>query len=244
MPTVKEVYDFINSFADFQSQEDWDNSGMLVGDFDAEVKKIAVALDITNEAVEKAEKSGANLIVSHHPVIFSGQKSFIKGNVAYELAVNEMNAICCHTPLDMAQGGTNDTLARLLGFNVTTSENPILRYAEIDETTADDLAKHISSVLGTTIRYTDSKKPIKKIAICTGAGCSLIEEAGEIDAFITGDASHHNFLDALENGISVFAAGHYETENLVVPVVVELLKNEFSNVEVFDLEQKNPIKFA
>lgn len=243
MPTVREVYDFLNSFADFDMQENWDNSGMLVGDFDCEIKKIAVVLDITNDAVKKAKENGANLIVSHHPVIFSGQKSFTKGNIAYELAVNSVSAICCHTPLDIAKGGTNDTLAKLLGFDVTTGENPILRYAEIDETDAQSLARHISKSLNTTVRYTDGERKIKKIAICTGSGCSLIEEAGDIDAFITGDASHHNFLDALQNGISVFAAGHFETENPVVPVLVKKLKEKFSNTEVFAVEQENPIKF-
>lgn len=242
MPKVKEIFDFLNSIADFSLQEDWDNSGMLVGDFDAEVCKAAVVLDITGDAVKKAKQNGVNLIVSHHPVIFSPQKSFTKGNIAYELAVEGISAICCHTPLDIARGGTNDTLARLLGFDVTTGENPILRFAEIEPVDAQRLAQHIASTLKTTVRYSDAEKTIKKVAICTGAGCSLIEEAGEVDAFITGDASHHNILDALENGISVFAAGHYETENPVVPVIKNLLEEKFPSIETIIIEQENPVK--
>lgn len=244
MAKVKDFYEYLNnSIADFGTQEDWDNSGMLVGSLNDEVKKVAVALDITNETIEPAKQVGANLIISHHPVIFSGQKKFVDGNPAYELAKNSMNAICCHTPLDIADGGTNDTLADILGFDVFRKDDPILRYAEIEETTAEKLAKHIAEKLKANIRCADGKKPIKKIAICTGAGCSLIEQAGDIDAFITGDASYHNFLDCAQAGITLIAAGHFETENPVVPVLVEKLSKEFAEIEIFGLNQENPVRY-
>lgn len=243
MAKVKDFYDYLNTLADFSTQEDWDNSGMLVGNMNDEVKKVAVVLDITAEAIEQAKTIGANLIVSHHPVIFSAQKSFTEGNLAYELAKNSINAICCHTPLDMAVGGTNDALAELLGFDVYTGEDPILRFAEIEETTAEKLSKHIAEKLGTTVRCADAKNPIKKIAICTGAGSSLVSVAGDIDAFITGDASHHNFLDCVQDGITLIAAGHYETEILVVPVLVRKLSEQFKDTEIIDMKQENPVRY-
>lgn len=244
MASVKDFYEFLNSIAPFETQEDWDNSGMLVGDMNAEVKKAVVVLDITPEAITEAEKLGANLIISHHPVIFREMKSFIKGSVPFELAVSGINCVCCHTPLDIAHGGTNDTLAELLGFSAQVGENPILRFADISETTAEKLAKHIGDTLGTKIRYADAGKPISRIAICTGAGCSLIGEAGKIDAFITGDAGHHDFLDALHDGITLIAAGHYETEMPVVPVFQKKLSEKFTDIEIIDIKQQNPVNFC
>ena len=243
MITVKDIYDFLNSLADFSTQESWDNSGMLVGNMGDEVKKIAVALDITPDVIEQAKAVGANLIVSHHPVIFSGQKSFTKGNPAYELAVNSINAICCHTPLDMASGGTNDVVAQMLGFKAEVRENPILRYVQIEETAPNELAKLVAEKLNAKVRFASAGKPVKNIAICTGSGCSLIEEAENIDAFITGDASHHDFIDCVTQGITLIAAGHFETEIPVVPVLAQKLKEKFTDIETVDLKQKNPIEY-
>lgn len=243
MAKVKDFYGYLNSIAPFETQEDWDNSGMLVGDMNAEVKKAAVVLDITHEEIKKAKAIGADLIISHHPVIFNPIKSVTKGSVPYELVTSSINALCCHTPLDIADGGTNDSLAELLGINVTRADDPILRLGTVEPTTAQELAGKIANTLNTKVRYADAGKTIKKIAICTGAGCSLIEAAGEIDAFITGDASHHNFLDCVQAGITLIAAGHYETEIIVVPVLVKKLQAQFPDIEIIDIKQENPIKF-
>lgn len=243
MAKVKDFYGYLNSIAPFETQEDWDNSGMLVGDMDAEVKKVAVVLDITHEEINKAKAIGADLIISHHPVIFNPIKSVTRGSVPYELVASSINALCCHTPLDIADGGTNDSLAELLGIEVTRTEDPILRLGTVEPTTAENLAGKIAKTLNTKVRYADAGRKIEKIAICTGAGCSLIEAAGEIDAFITGDASHHNFLDCIQAGITLIAAGHYETEIVVVPVLVKKLQAQFPDIEIIDIKQENPIKF-
>lgn len=243
MAKVKDFYCYLNSIAPFETQEDWDNSGMLVGDMDAEVKKVAVVLDITHEEIKKAKAIGADLIISHHPVIFNPIKSVTRGSVPYELVASSINALCCHTPLDIADGGTNDSLAKLLGIEVTRTEDPILRLGTVEPTTAENLAGKIAKTLNTKVRYADAGRKIEKIAICTGAGCSLIEAAGEIDAFITGDASHHNFLDCIQAGITLIAAGHYETEIVVVPVLVKKLQTQFPDIEIIDIKQENPIKF-
>lgn len=243
MAKVKDFYGYLNSIAPFETQEDWDNSGMLVGDMDAEVKKVAVVLDITHEEIKKAKAIGADLIISHHPVIFNPIKSVTKGSVPYELVASSINALCCHTPLDIADGGTNDSLAKLLGIEVTRTEDPILRLGTVEPTTVENLAGKIAKTLNTKVRYADAGRKIEKIAICTGAGCSLIEAAGEIDAFITGDASHHNFLDCIQAGITLIAAGHYETEIVVVPVLVKKLHAQFPDIEIIDIKQENPIKF-
>lgn len=244
MVSVKDIFDYLNSLAPVETQEEWDNSGMLVGDMNAEVRKAVVVLDIDSFAVEEAKRLGANLIISHHPVIFSAMKRFVKGSIPFELASNSINAICMHTPLDIADGGTNDSLAALLGFNPYKGENPILRLADIEETTADKLAAHVAKVLGTKVRFADAGKPIRKVGICTGGGASLMYEAGEIDAFITGDAKHNDFLDAVSNSVTLIAAGHFETEIPVVPVIAKKLQEQFKNIKIIDIRQENPVRFT
>lgn len=244
MISVRDIYYYLNTISPVETQEEWDNSGMLVGDMNAEVKRVAVVLDIDEKAVETAKEIGADLIVSHHPVIFSAMKKLVKGSVPFELASNSISAICMHTPLDIADGGTNDTLAELLGFKAYKGENPILRYADIEETTAEHLASHIAKKLGTKVRFADAGKTIRKVSICTGGGASLMYEAGGIDAFITGDAKHNDFLDAISNGITLISAGHFETEFPVVPVLTKKLQEQFGDIEIIDIRQENPVKFT
>ena len=136
MICVKDIYDFLNEIAPFDRQESWDNSGLLVGDSAQQVETLAVALDITPEAVHWAEKEGAQLFVSHHPVIFHAQKQFLAQEPAYLLARAGMSAVCAHTCLDVAQGGVNDVLAEKLGLSavkpVPSGEGaPLLRIGTV-----------------------------------------------------------------------------------------------------------------
>lgn len=248
-PTVKDIYNFIDSFAPFKAQCDWDNSGMIVGESLKPVSKIAVVLDITPEAVIQAAEMKADLIVSHHPVIFRATKSFTDNDPAFLLAKHGIAAICAHTSLDIAKGGVNDVLAETLGFEnakqlTEDGESAIVRIAEIDETTGADLAKLCAKKLAAGVRIADSGKTIKRVALCGGAGADFINEvsAAGCDAYITGDVSHHEFLDAKAMGLTLIAAGHFETENPVVAVVAEILKNEFE-VQVEIIAQSSPVEY-
>lgn len=248
-PKVKDVYNFIDSIAPFEMQCEWDNSGLLVGDPECSVKKIGVVLDLTNEAIEKAKNIGADLIVSHHPVIFKPCRNFLSGNPAFELAKRGISAICAHTSLDCAKGGVNDALANALDFKNAIpfsddGETSMLRVAEIPETSGEELAKCVAKKLSTGVRLADSGKTIRKVALCGGAGGDFIKEVAALgcNAFITGDASHHVFLDSLDLGLTLIAAGHFETENPVVEVIANKLKEKF-DCEVEIIEQSSPIKY-
>ncbi len=249
-PAVKNIYDFIDGIAPFCKQCEWDNSGLIVGDADKTVRKIGVVLDITSEAVLKAKDLGVDLIVSHHPVIFRATKSFLADDPAYLLASNGISAICAHTSLDCAKGGVNDVLAKVLGFENAypisdEGEAAILRVAETSAPISGEaLAKKAAEKLNTGIRLADSGKQITKIAFCGGAGGDFIKEAvaAGCDAYITGDASHHEFLEALGCSLTLIAAGHFETENPVVPDLAERIKGEF-NVEVIIIPQDSPVKY-
>lgn len=247
-PTVKDIYDFIDKTAPFANQCEWDNSGMLVGESNKEVGKIAFVLDITPEAVTKAAEIGADLIVSHHPVIFRAAKNFTDNNPAFLLAKNGISAICAHTSLDCAAGGVNDVLASVLGLKnalplTENGETAMIRAAEF-ETDADTLAKLVCDKLATGVRLADSGRPIKKVAVCGGAGGDFIGAVADsgCDAYVTGDVSHHEFLDALALGLTVIAAGHFETENPVMAVLADEIKRDFA-VETEIIPQTSPVKY-
>ncbi len=248
-PTVKDIYDYIDGIAPFAAQCEWDNSGLIVGDKNKSVKKIGVVLDITKDAVLSAKELGCDLIISHHPVIFRATKNFLADNAAFLLASNGISAICAHTSLDIAKGGVNDALASALGFENAfplsdEGEESMIRVAEISPVSGEELAKTVAEKLNTGIRLADSKKIISKVAVCGGAGGDFIGEVAEsgCDAYITGDISHHEFLDALDLGLTLIAAGHFETENPVVASLAKKLEKEF-DVEIAVIPQKSPVKY-
>lgn len=248
-PTVKNIYDFIDSIAPFEKQCEWDNSGLLIGNPCREISKIGVVLDITADAVKYAAKRGIELIVSHHPVIFRPVKSFLEGDVSYMLAANGISAICAHTSLDCANGGVNDVLAETLGFKnpiplAESGETAMIRKVIIDETEADALAMLVADRLSTGVQLADCGKTIDTVALCGGAGGDFIHAVAEsgCDAYITGEAKHHEFLVAYELGVTLIAAGHFETENPVVAVLANRIKENF-DCEVEIIPQKSPVEY-
>ena len=114
---TKEIMELLEAFAPTGLACEYDNVGLLAGDFQAQVHTCAVALDLTEDTVSYAQERGADLVISHHPVIFHPIKHVREGNVVYRLVRNGINAICAHTNLDLAWGGTNDVLCEMLGLS-------------------------------------------------------------------------------------------------------------------------------
>lgn len=252
MVTVKDISDYIDSFAPYESKCQWDNCGVLVGDVNKEVKKVGFSLDLTPETLKCACDEKADMIITHHPVIFKAQKSFLKGNMAFEAASKGITVLSAHTCFDCAEGGVNDVLCELLGIKnqvgVPCEECtvPMVRIGDIDSQSSVEFAEKVSRVLGTVCRVVDGNNIIKKAAVCGGAGADFIAEAVKTgaDAYITGDMSHHEFLEAKDMGITVIAAGHFETENPAVAALMKRIKDRFTDIDTVLLNQSNPVKYV
>ncbi len=244
--TVKSIYDYLDSFAPFSTQAEWDNSGLTVGSFEKEVSKIFIALDVTRKTIDEAKKWGADLVITHHPMIFAPISQVTDNMTVYNAVISGMSFIASHTCLDKAVGGVNTCLADAVGIkNVTDTEEEFLKIGEIEKNSAVEFAKCLKASLGGSVSYTDSGKAITKVALCSGSGGDLVEIAKNLgaDALLTGEAKHHEFLLSEDIGVSLFAAGHYETENVVCEKLKEVLSKEFSNqVEIKITDSKNPVK--
>ncbi len=250
MRTVRDFYDFLDEIAPFSSQQCWDNSGLLVGSFEKEVERVAVVLDLNKETLDQAISLEADLIITHHPVIFKAQKTFLSDSLSYRLAENSISLIATHTPLDAANGGVNDVLCDLLELtkvevlSLSECEN-LLRVGFTDRTTPEEFAHFVSRQLSAEVRFCDGEKEIETVAVCGGAGADFAKEIAElgIDAFVTGDAKYHEFLDAKEEGLTLIAAGHFETENPAMAILASRLRGKFSETDIIVLSETNPIKY-
>ncbi len=250
MSTVKDVFDFLNGLYPVSMKMDFDNVGHLAGDSRDVVKKIIVSLDVTGEVISEAEKEGANLIISHHPLFFS-LKSVTDldpvGRNVCRLIRSGISAICMHTNLDAAEGGVNDALAKAAGIKEPellcvegTDEKGkpycIGRMGELEkEMPMAEYLVMIKKALGTAgLRYYDSGRPVKRVGVVGGSGMSQIQYALDsgCDTFLTADIKYNGFLDAREFGYNVIDADHFCTENLIVPVLAEKLRERFEDIEV------------
>ncbi|MGN1114455.1 MAG: Nif3-like dinuclear metal center hexameric protein [Oscillospiraceae bacterium] len=238
--TVKDIYDKVNAIAPFCCQESYDNSGLIVGEMDKKVSKILLALDITKETAQEAADKQYDLVISHHPVIFNGLKALSPQNPAVILARNNISAIAMHTNFDFAKGGMNDILCQKLGLipnEPITIENGLnIGYVCIsEEISPKAMAEKIKNTLGNkVVRYNDCGKMLRKIGVCSGSGGSLLKDciANNLDALITGDVKHDIFIDAHNQGLCVFDAGHFYTENIFYDYITAQLKELSEDIEI------------
>ena len=229
---VRDIYDWLDRLTPFDTQLEIDNSGLQTGDLSQRVTRAMVCLDVTPETVSQAAAAGCELLVAHHPVLFNARKMILCGDPAWQLARHNISCIASHTPLDICTGGVNDVLARLLNLGETTQLDKLIRLITLPKPlTAKELAQAVASRLQAQVRYNDAGKVIKTVAVCGGAGCHFMEDVyGQADAFLTGDAGHHDFLDAAQHGLALVAAGHFETEHPMIPVLTDMLRADFPTV--------------
>lgn len=240
MTRVSDIYDNLCRLAPVETQFDFDNAGFLIGRADKTVEKAILSLDITDEVIDEAEELGAQLIVSHHPVIFTSLSSLTdtgSGRKALKMAEKGIAAICMHTNLDIAKGGVNDVLLALMGAKELDilDEDGCGRVGELEkEIPLKDFLVCCKAALNAKgLRYYDSGRPVKKLAVMGGSGSSAIEIAFKkgCDTYLTADINYHKFQQAQELGINLIDGDHFYTENPIIPVLADRLSKAFPQVE-------------
>ena len=243
MTIVRDVERFLYDWAPAGLAAEWDNVGLLVGDPEREVRRILTTLDITEAVVEEAIGAGVDLIVSHHPVMNCAwhpvqtlRTDDRQGRILTKLVENRISAICMHTNLDAAEGGVNDVLAKKLGLLNTEylNEEKIGRVGTLKcELPLVEFTRFVVKSLGCNgLRYTDCGKPVHRVAVGGGACGDYIAQAVALgcDTFVTSDLRYHDFLDTKE--LNLIDAGHFPTEQVIVPELCRRLQAAFSAVSV------------
>ena len=250
---AREVADIIEQFAPLEQAASWDNSGFCIGRPDAEVRGILVGFDCTPALVREAVARGANMIVTHHPLIFHGIKKISEdtflGEVISLAVKNDIVVYAAHTNADKAGGGVNDLMADRLGLRdrqvlsedgfglVGTLETPM---------PAADFIAFVKKQF--SLKCLRASRPIptavRKVALCSGSGGSMLAEAtaSGADAYICGDLTYHQFF--AEKGIMLLDIGHFESEIDIVDKLISVLEEKISTFAVLRTkEDYNPIHY-
>lgn len=256
MYQVEDLVKAMEKLAPKSLAESWDNSGLNLGALDSQVYKVLVTLTITSELVERAVDEKVNLIIAHHPLIFSGLKSIrtdqYHGQLIAKLLSNNIAVYVSHTNLDRAPRGLNYWLANLLDLQDQSVLDPdpsdrtvgLGRIGKINPTKLEKIGSQLEELLETKVRMVgDPSQFCQRIAVCGGSGGSMIALAAakKADLLITGDVKYHDALDAQEKGLSVIDAGHFNTEKIMIPKISKYLEAEFPEIEILKgFEGDNP----
>ena len=251
MRTVKEIYDALFAQAPSYMKYDWDNVGLLCGRWEMPVNKVMVALDPMMDVLEEAKELGAELIVTHHPLIFQPIQAVnndtLTGRCLLYLIENGMAAINLHTNLDCAPSGVNDILAEKIGLQNISVIDPngkdeqgreygLLRMGTVEPTELADFAAKTAKVLDCNgVRFADAGKTVHRVAVGGGSCGSELDtviKAG-CDTFVTADLKYNHFEEAKYHGVNLVDAGHFATENPVCERLVDILRTAFSDLEIF-----------
>lgn len=244
--TVKDIMDCIERLAPQDLAQDYDNIGLLIGDSKRRVNKIIVGLEVTNSLIDEAINKACDMIVVHHPLIFSPLNRIVEQDpIAHKvirLIKADINVYVAHTNLDMAQHGLNDYLCEVLdikpNIEIGFEQNRLLRICDVKQQAFKQLVWHVKERLNLdTIRYVGHlDKQIKRIGLCSGSGMSFFDMAIEqgADAYITGDLKYHDAVKAMELEVPVIDAGHYGTEIICRQLFENILKENFQeDIQIF-----------
>lgn len=243
MVTVADILEFVETLAPRSMKMDWDNVGLLCGSRRTPVTKVLIALDPFEGVCAEAESWGAQLIVTHHPIIFQPLKSVTDetsiGRSIQRLCRSGISAVNAHTNLDCAPGGVNDILAEKLGLTNVEVIQPegehLLRMGLVEEQPLECFLATVKESLGCAgIRYVDGGKPVRKVAVGGGACAGEMMDAyfAGCDTFVTSDIKYNQFWDAYDLGMNLIDAGHFPTENPATAYLAEKIAAAFPEVEV------------
>ncbi len=254
MLKVKDIIEKIESLAPPELAEPWDNVGLMLGDTEQRVTTVFVCLDVTSDNVQQAVDCGADLVLSHHPLIFSPLKRIVEqdisGNIIRNLIRRDISVYSAHTNLDHASGGMNDILAKRLDLTdirrfreeecLDGSGAPLQGIGRVGRLASpmemSDFSALVRDSLGCkALRAVGAPEDvIKTVAVCSGAGGDGIYAAyhAGADVFVTSDIRHHEAQLAFELGLNLIDAGHFETENIICSFMTDFLESQFENLNV------------
>ena len=254
---VKDLLNYIDTFAPFSSAEEWDNSGLMTGSYEAEVKKVAVCLDAVPEAVIKASEKNCEVLLCHHPLIFRPLKKINidldLGRTIYEALTRKITIIAAHTNWDKADEGVNFTLANLLGLvdiKILGDFGIIGKTSE--KITTEKFLEHVKNSweLSRLDFYSENmpKMPekISKVALCGGSGADFWSAAKlhKADIYLTADMKYHELIDATRAGLSIALCEHGEMERASLPKLAEKISSFGFETELLDVKALNkPLRF-
>ncbi len=238
---LRQIVQALDTLCPFSEAEPWDNVGLLCGDAEREVTCAAVCLDVTPEVIAEAVRAGAQLVISHHPVIFRPLSALTADSMAYALVRADLAAVAVHTNLDKAVGGVGDTLVQALGLRPGRSEDPLLRIGyTARELTPEEWAREVSRRLQTPVRVRRGSRPIHTVAVACGAGGEYTVRLREYgaDALVTGEVKHHEWLAA--GDCTVVDAGHAATERVIVEPLCRHLAEKLPGLQLIACETPLP----
>lgn len=234
---IQSIMDVMEKIAPPEMAEEWDNPGLLLGHPAWETDAAVCALDLSDEAIDLAIETKARLIIAHHPILFTGTKAVredsYEGRLIARMIRNEIAFYAAHTNLDLADGGVGDCLAGALLLQNIRGDGYV-RMGDTKQQSAEEYGSFVEKRLGTTtvVRAKKGAK-VSRIAVVGGAGGSYFKQAAALgaDGFVTGEIHHDEILEALDMGLSVFVAGHLETERVVLEPLKQRL-NEMTGLEI------------
>jgi dinuclear metal center YbgI/SA1388 family protein len=263
---VGDVLKYINEIAPMKYAENWDNVGLMVGSRSTEITKILTCLDITSKVIDEAISGKANLIVSHHPFMFSKLSNIdldtLKGEQIATLLKNDISVISAHTNLDVAAGGVNDTLAESIGLSgcikvksyVPEGSECDLGLGKVGELQNElffnDFVSSVKKNLSIdNVRIIGAMpKTVRKVAVMCGSFDKDDLESVKChnaDVLVTGDIKYHTAVDAREIGMCIVDAGHFATEHKIAQKLKSLLEDRFDNIDVIcSTMEEDPFIFA
>ena len=237
---IRDIYAFLNELSPFELQESWDNSGLLLGDLDADVSKVALSIDVDEAQIDALEPE--TLLITHHPIIFGGLKqlefSKYPANLLHKMIRKDISNIAMHTNFD--QTHLNEYVAReVLGFEIAQKDG-FVAYIDVDDS-FDALAQKIAAAFGLKVaKCVKCAQHVKRVALTTGSGCSLMRTI-DADCFLTGDIKYHDAMEAKSINLSLIDIGHYESEHFFAQILEKHLKN--LGLEVIIASSKNPFTY-
>lgn len=248
--TVQEILTFLEGFAPVELAEHWDNVGLLCGDRQQPVTAVLCALDVTEQVIEEAAARGAELVVAHHPAIFTSVSRVttddVTGRVLRAAIKHDIAIICMHTNADSTWGGVNDALASALFLtgvvNMEGGDNRMLgRVGDLPrEMQPREFAAYVKECLRAGgVRFCDGGKPIHRVAVGGGACGKMMDDAKAkgADAFVIGDCSYDLMQRAQSIGLTLVDAGHFPTENPIAAVFAEQLVGAFPQLRTMVSER-------